>query len=176
MKLLVVFFFPVFMAYLDRQRGTEKESETIPKSVALGLLGMLTSVLVGHYFDWQAIVITISVATGYALSYGHPLGWAISGSPKGELEKWQIGPLKTNPWLALAVRGAFIGLFSLAAFDWLASLKITVAFAIAFPVSAYAAIKIMDRDREAAWGISEYLRGFIAGLILAVMSWWGITK
>jgi len=95
------------LSWLDRQRGMPKDVETIPKLPALLGIGYVCSVLTGHWMDWQALVITLSVAVIHNFSFGNPLGTALTGvvsvAPDGTLhEKWQVGNLlKSNPWVAL---------------------------------------------------------------------------
>mgnify|MGYP001604612953 CR=1 FL=1 len=154
------------MAWLDRQRGRSDVTEIIPKIVALAGLGVCVSLLVGHYWDWQAPIIVAAVAIGYALGWGNPVGRACGGPDNGKYERWQVGILRRNVWLALAVRGSFVGLFTLVAFDPVASLKIIAAFTIVFPLAPFLVTRAFQKSGDPAWAEQEYWRGGMAGVIL----------
>lgn len=170
------------LSWLDRQRGTPKETETIPKIVALLGIGYVCSVFVGHWLDWQALVITISIAFIHNFSFGEPLGHALTGRggvPAADgtvYEKWQIGILKDNPWLALAVRGAMLGISGLVALDLVAAAKLAIAWAIAFPLAPAIVRYVLKmptytiKQSGKAWAVNEWARGATAGLLLSVMS------
>lgn len=166
MTLLYALLIPL-MAWLDRQRGTPKETEIISKVPALLGIGYLCSVFTGHVLDWQAVVIMLSVAVAHNFGLGEPVGHALTGTMSGKYETWQIGILKTNPWLALSVRGLFVGLWTLLALDPIASLKIALAFGIAFPL-APAIVRYGLKMGGGGWGMMEYIRGALIGLILFV--------
>jgi len=157
-----------FMAWLDRQRG---DPRGIPKIIALIGLGACVSILTKHYIDWRAPIIVAAVAISYnVFGWGQAIGYAITGRNSGKYAPWQIGTtLKFNPWLALAVRGALIGICSLAALDVVAAIKITLAFAVAFPLAPYLAVHLFRKAGDDAWALMEYIRGFMAGLILWVL-------
>lgn len=170
MKWLILLLIPA-MAWLDRQRGSDFTTEIIPKNVALIGLGVCVSILTGHYWDWRAPVLVASVAIGYnVLGWGNPVGRACGVRDDGKYEDWQVGVLRRNVWLALAVRGAFIGLCSLVALDFTAALKIAIAFAIAFPLAPLVATKIFKQRGNAAWALQEYVRGAIAGVLLVTFT------
>ena len=84
------------MSWLDRQRGTSKETEIIPKGVALVGMGYLCSLYTGHWLDWQAIVITATAAFAHNISFGEPIGHALTGRGGATAddgttyESWQI--------------------------------------------------------------------------------------
>lgn len=185
MKFLLLLLIPA-MAWLDRQRGTSKDlisglypglpghrsqGELIPKWLALAGLGLCVAFLTGHYWDWQAIVIALAVAIGYSTGWGHPLGTVLGGLPNKRYEWWQRGILRDRPWLAIAVRGTFIGVLSLAAFDIIASIKIFFAFTVAFPLAPFLVTKAFKKSGDEAWAEQEYWRGGIAALILWALSW-----
>lgn len=177
-ELLLLLFIPL-MSWLDRQRGTPKDREIIPKLPALLGIGYLCAAFTGHYADWQALVITAAVAVVHNFSFGEPLGHALTGrggvaaSDGTVYEQWQIGDLlKSNPWVALAVRGAMLGLAGVAALDWQAAARIAVAWAIAFPLAPAVvryALKMPTRTKEQAglaWAVNEWTRGALAGALL----------
>lgn len=183
------------MSWLDRQRGTPKEAEIIPKLPALLGMGYLCALYTGHVLDWQAVAITASVAFAHNFGFGEPIGHALTGVTRPAedgttYESWQVGKaLKENPWLALAVRGLLVGLWTLfipglagmtgfiqpVHIDWFASLKIAVAFGIAFPLASHIVryrLKMPTRTREeagAAWAKQESIRGALIELLLILM-------
>ncbi len=169
------------MSWLDRQRGTPKVAEKIPKPVALLGMGYLCAAYTGHMIDWQAVVITAGVAVAHNFGLGEPVGHALTGRG-GEAaddgttyEPWQIGILKTNPWLAVTARGLMVGFWTLLALDWVASLKIAAAFGIAFPLASYLIryqlkMPTATPSQEAvAWARQEQVRGALIELLLLLM-------
>ncbi len=177
-QLLLLLLIPA-MSWLDRQRGTPKDDEIIPKLPALLGIGYLCAVFTGHWLDWQAAVITAAVAVIHNFSFGEPLGHALTGrggvvAADGTVyEKWQVGSLlQSNPWVALAVRGAMLGLAGVAALDWQAAAQIAVAWAIAFPLAPAVVryiLKMPTRTKEQAgraWAANEWTRGAAAGVLL----------
>lgn len=167
------------MSWLDRQRGTPKAAEKIPKLLALLGMGYLCALYTGHVFDWQAIVITFSVAFAHNFGFGEPVGHALTGRGGATAddgttyESWQIGrTLKENPWVALTARGVLVGLWTLPALDPMASLKIAAAFGAAFPLAPYLVryrLKMPAAtigEAGAAWAQQEKLRGLLIELLL----------
>ena len=159
------------LSWLDRQRGTTKAQEIITKFPALIGIGYICAIFTGHFTDWQALVITLSIAVLHNFSFGEPLGHALTG--KGgqradddtTYEVWQVGLLKTNPWLALSVRGAVLGLAGLAVGEITTALKIAIAWSVAFPL-APAIVRFVLKKGGEGWGTNEYIRGAIAGALL----------
>lgn len=191
MEYMLLLLIPL-MAWADRQRGSAGVVEAIPKWAALTIIGVCSAVLTGHYWDWQFAVITAAVWIGFTTGFGHPLGTILGGLPNKRYEWWQRGALRTNPWLALFVRGAMVGgsvfiifllitvvtwlvsLFTPCAVlvpDYFAALKITIAFAIAFPMAPFIVTKGFQKSGDPAWAEQEYWRNGIAGLILWSV-WW----
>jgi hypothetical protein len=170
MKFLLLFLIPL-MSWLDRQRGTPKETEIISKVPALLGMGYLCAVFTGHILDWQAIVIMLAVAVAHNFSFGEPLGHALTGiqgataDDGSTYETWQVGILKDNPWIALTVRGMMVGAMTLLALDWVASLKIAIAFGAAFPLAS-AIVRYGFRQGGEGWALQEWIRGGLIGLIL----------
>jgi hypothetical protein len=181
-RLLLLFSRVSLMSWLDRQRGTPKVAEKIPKLAALFGMGYLCALYVGHGLDWHAPLYMVAVWAGHGIGFGQPLGFALSGvnqaelpnPPRGaEYEPWQITTLlKRNPWVALFVRGLFVGLASLVALDWVASLVIALAFGIAFPLASYVVryrLKMpagTASEHAVAWAKQEELRGALLELVL----------
>lgn len=178
------------MAWLDRQRGSSKENEIIPKYAALTGIGVSVAILLGA-FNASAITVIAVVWTAYVIGWGEPLGRIVSdGVTDGKYETWQIGPLKEHPYLAMTVRGLLIlpiallanalvvladflfsHLVSLAAmlYSPLAALyvpldaltisavdiaKLSIAFAIAFPIAPFIAVSL-GRRGDPAWALQE---------------------
>ncbi len=170
------------MSWLDRQRGTPKSVEKIPKLMALLGMGYLCAAYTGHLIDWQAVVITAGVAFAHNFGFGEPLGHALTGrggstaADGTTYELWQIGKmLKANPWVALTVRGLLVGLWTLWALDPIASLKIAIAFGIAFPLAPHIVryrLKMptaTSSQAAVAWAQQEKLRGALIELLLLLM-------
>jgi hypothetical protein len=161
------------MSWLDRQRGMPKDIETIPKGAALVGMGYLCAYLTGHALDVQAIIITLTVAFSHNFGFGEPIGHALTGTGGATAddgttyETWQVGVLKTNPWMALTVRGLMVGLWTLLAMDWLASLKIALAFGLAFPLAS-AFVRYALKSPPNAWAIQEWIRGGLIGTFLII--------
>ena len=72
------------MSWLDRQRGMPKDQETIPKVPALLGMGYLCAVLTGHWLDWQTLAIVAGVAVLHNISFGEPMGHALTGIGGGD--------------------------------------------------------------------------------------------
>lgn len=181
-KTIVLFTRLSPMSWLDRQRGMPKAAETIPKVLALLGMGYLCALYTGHVFDWQAIGIVAGVAFAHNFGFGEPLGHALTGrggataADGTTYESWQIGrTLKENPWVALTVRGLLVGLWTLWALDSVASLKISIAFGVAFPLASYLVryrLKMPTTtisEAAVAWAQQESLRGALIELLLILM-------
>jgi hypothetical protein len=100
-------------AWLDRQRGTSKETETLAKMPALIGLGLCNAFFVVDHGATLAVIVaqtaivTAAVATAYNWpGFGEPIGHAITGSTNRKYEDWQFKALQTNPWVALIFYGA----------------------------------------------------------------------
>jgi hypothetical protein len=175
------------MSWLDRQRGTTKVAEKIPKLLALFGMGYLCAAYTGHWFDWRTPLYMVAIWAGHGIGFGQPIGFALSGvnqaempnPPKGaEYEPWQItNLLKQNPWVALFVRGLFVGFASLIAFDPVASIKIALAFGLAFPLASYIVrfhLKMPASnasEHAVSWAKQEEIRGALIELILIGFLW-----
>lgn len=175
---LLLLLVPV-MSWLDRQRGMPKAVETIPKLPALLGIGYLCAAMTGHFADWQAVVITAVIAVAHNFSFGQPLGMALTGKTGAAddgtvYEAWQVGILRTNCWLALALRGAVLGVAGLAAYDFAAALKIAAAWAVAFPAAPAIVRYVLKMPVNTAnasgkaWAANEWIRGALAGLFLSM--------
>ena len=165
LSLLFLLLIPV-MAWLDRQRGSSKEAEKIPKFLAMIGLGICVSVLTGHWLDWQMLVLIAGTWAAYSPGWGEPLGHAITGKTNRLWEKWQFGIIKKNPWLALIVRGLFFTIPGLAILEPMTAVKLGVAFGLAFPLGPLIATRIFKKRGDDAWALNEYIRGAFAGSVL----------
>jgi hypothetical protein len=182
--LLLLLLIPA-MSWLDRQRGSSKETETITKGMALAGLGLSIAILLGVY-DWSAITIVAVTWTAYAYGFGEPLGRIVSGGRTDrKTERWQVGALQDHPYLAMTVRGLLVLPTALAAngmvlleallhaplgamaMSWADIAKLTVAFGVAFPLAPFIAIKL-GRRGDAAWALQEYIRGGLIGALLLI--------
>lgn len=172
------------MAWLDRQRGSSDENETITKAVALAGLGVSVAVLLGAY-NVSAITVIAVVWTAYVIGWGEPLGRIVSGGITDyKYETWQVGPMKDHPYLSMTVRGMLILPIALVAnaavalsamlyapLDALAIpavdiAKLSIAFAVAFPLAPFIAVSL-GRRGDHAWALQEYIRsGLIATMLL----------
>lgn len=170
MTMIDLLYLPLvaLLSWLDRQRGMPKDQETIPKIAALLGMGYVIAVLCGHWMDWQAIAITAGVAVLHNISFGQPLGQALTGkvakADDGTLyEVWQFHDvLRENPWLSLILRGVMVGGAGVLALDANAAWNIALAFGVAFPLAAV----ISRYALYGSWGKNEYIRGALVGVIL----------
>ena len=154
--------------------------------MALAAICLCQLILLGVH-DWSAVTVCIVVWTGYVIGWGQPLGHMIAGRPHSDYERWQFLPvLRAKPVVALAFRGALV--LPLAVFlnavlwginfaypvaalmiDAVVIAKLTVAYAIAFPLAPWLVLKYRKARGNQAWAEQEYVRGFmIAAMLFAV--------
>ena len=172
-------------SWLDRQRGTPRDTEIITKAMALAAMVFCQLILLGVH-DWSVVTVGIVVWTGYVIGWGEPVGHIITGRHAGDYEWWQFLPvLRDNPIAALAFRGALVLPLAVALniFLWAINfvypvvalmigaaviVKLTVAYAIAFPLAPWLVLKYRKARGDQAWVEQEYVRGFmIAAMLLA---------
>jgi hypothetical protein len=183
MKFLLLLLVPV-MSWLDRQRGMSKDVETIPKAPALLAMGYLCALFTGHVSDPAAVGLALAFAIADSIGFGEPMGHALTGKggvPAADgtvYEGWQFGPLRTNPWLALAVRGAMLAVAGFAALDLRAAAIIGISWTLAYP-AAPAIVRFLLRmptkttaQSGRAWAANEWIRGVLAGLLMASGGIW----
>ena len=165
MELLLV----VLMGVLDRIRGGWAPLKKVPGIVKTLAYGVCVALLLGiDTFEWLAIA-ALLFATGESFGWGTPLATAL-GEPRTDWERWQIGKLRENAWLALVVRGAMWGgpvaLLTLVVPTAFYALP---AYAIAMPLSPVilrASVKWQPCPEK--WAQMELLRGWIAGLLILI--------
>ena len=157
-------FLIILMAYLDRIRGSDFR---IVKGDIRLLMGWCLAALMGHELDILTLPIVILFAIGEAPGWGAAIGPGLESRPMDQtnLEWWQKGILKTNTYLALAVRGVMWGLpvALLGYFDhnllWL-----PLIIGIAMPLAVWA-VSLTTKD----WGHQEILRGLLVGSMVAAV-------
>jgi len=138
-------------SWLDRQRGTPKEHETIAKLPALIGLGLCNAFFVVDHGSATSVLIaqTLMVVAAVAAAYnwpgfGHAIGFAYTGHDDRKYAPWQFGLLKKNPWAALVFYGAVffpVGLL----LAWSMGVSIAYAAGVQAPTAAWmtsAAIKL----------------------------------
>lgn len=174
-------------SWLDRQRGTSRDTEKITKAMALAAICLCQLILLGVH-DWSAVTVGIVVWTGYVIGWGQPLGHMIAGRPHSDYEKWQFLPvLRAKPVVALAFRGALVlplavclnavlwavnFVYPVAALmiDAVVIAKLTIAYAIAFPAAPWLVMKYRKARGDQAWAEQEYVRGFMIAAMLFAAS------
>lgn len=156
----------ILAGVLDRIRGDAWHFLN-QRMVDKAVYGYCMATVAGYALDpIIAPLITITMMIGMSWGWGSPLGAALNNHHMNptEAEWWQVGPLKTSPWLALAFRGAMWGA-PVALVGLLAPSLIWFipAYAIAFPLSAFIASRLPIND---AWAASELIRGWAAASIV----------
>ena len=153
---------------LDRLRGHPKHffGKRIFDKLAYGLA---LACALGYYTNPAVLVsLTLLLALGMSPGWGAPMG-AILGSTKmqpDDQEWWQVGPMATNPWLAVAGRGLLWGapLIPVAIYlqEW-ALLAVSPVMALAFAVGMVLGPRLVFIEPDDVWGRCEWVRGAVAG-------------
>ena len=163
-----LFLVPV-LSWLDRQRGTPKDREILPKIATLALYGfaVLTILFIKDEQILASLVAAVLLPLNLTFGYGYPWGWAITGKAKGQPESWQFSDLlRSHPFLSLAIRGAWVGL-PLMYFSPQLGIAISVGSLIGWTLSPFLASKLPDNvDR---WAYAEYMRSVFIGLSLCLV-------
>lgn len=168
-------------AILDRCRGSKKLTiisnffEAMMIGAALACLALTYSDLTG----WDVVIAVCGFALLFAVcewpGWGGPLGAVLYKHEmrKNELERWQVGPLKTNPVFALIARGAIWSSPALLMSAWYSELiYIFVAMSISMPVAVVAAREIGERYKVGnTWRLQEYIRGGMTATLTYLMAW-----
>lgn len=98
-------------AIFDRARGTDPEK--LPAKIGgtpyAAALGFLTAWCLTRHLE-LSMAAAILFALGAKPGWGYVVGGLLYPPAAGGLEKWQVGPLKENLWLAAAARGLMWGL------------------------------------------------------------------
>ena len=157
------------MGVFDRWRGRAwpQSWEKYPlKTLSALALGWCVALLLGHAFDWAALLIVLGMFAGSRPGWGEPLGAYFDGRPmrQGNLEVWQFGVFRQNTLAALWLRGAIWGVCVLPAawFDWRAVL-VAGCVTVAYPAAAWVGRKLQD------WELLELSRGWILGLLVSLV-------
>lgn len=135
--------------------------------------GLAIAALLGHGWDAMTFPLIALFAAGESFGWGEPLGAALDGRPMlpARYERWQVGILTRNAWLALAARGLIwsLPIAVLAPIDW-RLLAVVPAFSISMPL-APALVRAANRWRPSGhlWGHQEFVRGWIVAALLWVM-------
>jgi len=158
----MIYLYVWLMGLMDRARGDG--FNLINRTVEKLTYGWIVAALVGYPLHWLTPLIVGTFAVGASFGWGSVIAPAL-GHPSNTYERWQIGPLKKNVWLAAVARGVLWGLptLPLTYFDQRIA-SITVAYTIAFPL-ALVLTKVLP-DKLDLWAAQEYLRGWLAGLII----------
>lgn len=149
------------MGIMDHSRGTDNK---IPKLIDMAIYGWLAAALLGRSFDALTICITLLFMLGMSFAWGEPLGSALDDKPMrpDHTEWWQVGPLKTNAWLALIARGALWGVCLLPLLHWEPRVVTVIpAYAIAVPGAI-----VITRFVKGDWMTQEYIRGWLGGTLI----------
>ena len=167
----------ILCGYLDRMRGSDYtvlpslkwDGEEIGNSEWKILYGWVVAALFGHAFSWLTIPIIILFAIGEAWGWGEPLGSALQGRKMNQdnLEKWQFGPLKKDPWLALAFRGLMWGAPVALLLSWFDPILMSLPFLLmlSMPVACLIAKQLSGTTSE-KWAYQELIRGLLLGLLI----------
>jgi hypothetical protein len=146
-------------------------------------MGICLAVLlfINNLPDFTLVPLAVGFGILYGLTekfgWGEPLGSALFGYPMNpkQLEKWQVGPLKKNAYLALVARGGIWASPALALVPYYEQfLFIFIAMGIAMPVSVLIARFIGEYrslTNKAVWRLNEYIRG---GLVASLTFVFGL--
>lgn len=154
-----------YMGGLDRLRGDA--FDLLDRRVWDRLAyGWLVAALFGHPWDAHTAAIIAAMYAGMAPGWGGAIGPALRGyrPTEAELERWQIGPLATNAWLALIARGVLWGAMFIPLALWLHP---TYWFGVAAYTTAMPTAVLLARRAGTDWEKQEHYRGWIAGTLIA---------
>lgn len=163
MYLLAILLGPLDAARGGQWRNFDAQLATAIYGIAVAI--MLTGDPLG------IAILTLAFMVGESTGWGCPLGWALSGQDDGcRREWWQVGPLRSRPWLALAVRGVLWGA-PVALAGWLLGIPVALwmpAILAAAMVAAPALVRasVGWRDAKHLWGAQEWVRGWLVGAML----------
>lgn len=159
---------------LDRTRG-DKKITIISNYVEACLMGICLSALAFINDTPEDYMLPLGLLFGlmYGLTekpgWGEPLSAALYGREmrKKHLEKWQVGPLAKNTYLALIARGAIWGSPALIMMYWYEQffyvfVAQTIAMSASIAITRIADKKITFKN---SWQVNEYIRGAMVGLL-----------
>lgn len=159
---------------LDAARGGEFIPHVRASIATLAYSVAVAWLLVGMH--WTLPLVALAFRLGEGMGWGCPLGRALRGEPMNSvtcltgLESWQVGVFARNAWAALAARGALWGLPIALIGMVLPDTRLLVmpaVMAIAM-VAAPALARASNgwRPSDHLWGLQEWLRGWLVGVIL----------
>lgn len=167
-------------AAMDRCRGS-KELKVISNFFEAFVMGLCLASLALMYTSYGAdfYLVIVIFALLFAVcewpGWGGPLGAVLYKHEmrKSELERWQVGPLKTNPVFALIARGAIWSSPALLMSAWYSELiYIFVAMSFSMPVAVVVAREIGQRYKVGnTWQLQEYIRGGMTATLTYLMAW-----
>jgi hypothetical protein len=166
--IILLFIAAGLCGLFDRLRGHEEHIAGI-RFVDKLLFGFMLAVLSGYTDFYILLAITVAMIAGMSPGWGEPISSILLNRPmdKNRLEWYQVGPLETNPYLALFVRGIIWGLPIIPVFIYLDDpflLAYILVFAISMPLGmAGRHIEVLGAD---IWGRVEYFRGWLSGFLL----------
>lgn len=157
---------------LDAARGGQ--FTTVRSSIGSAAYAVAVSyLLVGLH--WTLPLAALAFMLGESMGWGCPLGSALRGqkmdasSCYSGLERWQIGPLAKNAWLALAARGYLWGL-PVGLLGYFEPKLFAIPFVMMVAMVAAPALVRAANDWKPSdhlWGAQEWVRGFLVGGMLA---------
>lgn len=164
---------------LHRTRG-DKKVTIISNYVEASLMGICLSILALANTPAEVHFVPLSILFGllYGLTekpgWGEPLSSALYGTVmrKRHLEKWQVGPLAKNAYLALAARGAIWASPAFILMQWYDEFfYIFVAQSIAMPAGV-AITRLADKKFifKNSWQANEYISGALVASLTFLFS------
>ena len=166
--MIIDIFLVLVLSAFDRQRGNPERG--YPKAIALGAIGAAAAFLLQPTSLGEMVFTELAIAVGYSIGWGQPLGAALRGTPSDDYEWWQFcQPLRRYPYLALAVRGAIVGVLVALGGDFSAALVIGAACAIAFPLAPAITVYGLRQVYDRGWATQEYIRGGLFGLLIMLL-------
>jgi hypothetical protein len=187
--LAFIFLWVFVCGVADRVRGSDFNiiSRTVDRVLYALILAIGPSLILGDYSLATFFCLAVAMYVGMVFGWGNPLKAAITEMPmESNYERWQVGILRKNVYLALAVRGFIWGIFVLPVYalatyldsgkdlqnlDYFKNtymLSYILAFTIAMPLSVkFKNVKIpYEKD---PWGRVECFRGWLASAIVAAI-------
>lgn len=167
----------VLMGLADRLRGDTRHisdflaspwDQKLGRSLDKIFYGWLAAFILGFPFSVETLYIIAGMFVGMTHGWGEPLGAALVGRPmdQNKLEWWQVGVLKKNTWLAVTARGVMWDVALIVGVSFaIGSLWLFPVYTIAFP-AAILITNVMQRPEIGNWEHQEYIRGWLAGLLL----------
>lgn len=162
---------------MDRVRGSGVVHFGIGKATDQLLYGWLFAAILGYPFSLETIFLTLSFVLGVSFGWANPTGGALrkdwssmnpdnfEGARGNQYEWWQIGIMRTNPYIALIFRGLLWGL-PIAVMGYIIGVNEALlalpAFMIAMPLAVFIAAYTPHWYGENTWEAQEFYRGLMA--------------